>query len=405
MKLLLVGGTGVLSAAVTHEALKKGIEVFMINRGNKTELIPQGVHLLKADINNNKEIIDLLDGLSFDAVIDFICYTDKQLEYSFNLFKDRVNQYVYISSCAVYNTNVCQVCDEDSPKVLPIWQYSIDKNKSEELLKQLAKNNKINYTIIRPGVTYGNTRIPYGITPPYGYHWTLVERILHGKPIITWNKGENYCNITHVDDFAVGVIGLLGNEKAFNDAFNIIGDDTPTWKEVLDTLSELLNKNVIAFDIPSKYYAKEIPSRKGEILGGRAVSGKNNNQKLKSIVPEFRQNISLKEGLKKTLDYYKSNNYIYGIDYVFDADTDRIIVKYARGNKISMKTFNLHYIDYLNEKKLKNMVEYLIVRNCNYFLVKIFIRAFRKINKILKSVILIIIANNIVKNNEQRASI
>ena len=382
MKLLLVGGTGCLSTAVTQEALKKGVEVFMINRGNRTELIPQDVHLLKADINDKQRIYNLIDSLHFDAVIDFICYTEKQLEYSFNLSKNKTNQYIFISSCAVYNTEICRICDEDSPKILPIWQYSVDKNKCEELLMKLAKNSKTNYTIIRPGVTYGNTRVPYGITPPYGCHWTIVERILHGKPIITWNNGDNYCNITHVDDFAVGVVGLLGNNKSYNEAYNVVGDETPTWKDVLDVLSELLGKKVNTFDIPGEYYANEIPSRKGEILGGRCSSGKCSNKKIKAIVPEFKQSISLREGLKRTLDYYKSNNYLFGIDYSFDADTDRIIAKYAKENKMSEQGKGLYYIDYLKQNNYKNRWIYILYYHKDNYLLKFtffIIRAFKKI--------------------------
>jgi nucleoside-diphosphate-sugar epimerase len=393
MKLLLVGGTGVLSTAITQEALKKNIEIYMINRGNHMNLIPQEVHLLKTDINNKDTINSLLQNLYFDVVIDFICYTEKELEYSFNLFKNKARQYVFISSCEVYDKRN-DWCDEEAPKVNAVWKYSIDKYKCEQLLIKLAYKNGVNYTIVRPAVTYGNTRIPYGIVPPYGCHWTIVERILNGKPIITWNKGENFYNITYVDDFAVGVVGLLGNEKAFNEAFNVVGDEIPTWKEVLDTLSELLNKNVKTFDISSEYYAKEVPSKKGEILGGRAVSVKISNQKLKSIVSEFKQNTTLKEGIKRTLDYYKSHNYIYGIDYVFDADTDRIITKHAKKNNISTENFNLYFIDYLKESKFKNKYTYILNYNKDHYLGKLvlfFSKVVDKIITIMKRYMLLIV--------------
>jgi nucleoside-diphosphate-sugar epimerase len=393
MKLLLIGGTGVLSTAITQEALKQNIDVYMINRGHRMELIPKNVHLLKADVKDEKKVVSLLENLYFDAVIDCICYTEQEIEYSFNLFKDKANQYVFISSCAVYNTIICNFCEEDSPKVLPIWKYSVDKNHCEELLKKLANASNTNYTIIRPAVTYGNTRIPYGITPTYGYHWTIVERILNGKPIITWNNGKNRCNITHVDDFAVGVVGLLGNVQAYNEAFNIVGDETPSWREVLDVLSELLQVDVKTFDIPSEYYAKEIPSRKGEILGGRSIDAINSNQKLKSVVKTFKQNITLKEGIKKTIDYYKTHNYIYGIDYAFDADTDRIIAKYAKENSISMQDMNLGFIDYLNERKKNNRINYFIIRNKESLISKIYLlskRIVRKILRIFKKLTLII---------------
>jgi nucleoside-diphosphate-sugar epimerase len=386
MKLLLVGGTGVLSTAITQEALKKNIEVYMINRGHRMEFIPPNVHLLKADIKNRKQVLSLLQDMHFDAVIDCICYTEKDIEYSFNLFKDKTVQYFFISSCAVYNKVIDGVCEEDSPKVFPVWEYSVNKNKCEDFLIRLANANQINYTIIRPAVTYGNTRIPYGITPPYGYHWTIVERILHGKPVITWNNGENRSNITHVDDFAVGVIGLLGNQQAYNEAFNIVGDETPSWKNVLDILSNLLNVEVRTIDIPSEYYAKEIPSRKGEILG-RSMSRVHSNKKIKSTVKDFKQNISLKDGLKKTLDYYQSHNYIYGIDYTFDADTDRIIAKYAKRNGISRKDMNLHFIDYLHSNNPNDKYNYFICRNKDCIVIKLFILFKRIIKKIATKLI------------------
>jgi nucleoside-diphosphate-sugar epimerase len=385
MKLLLVGGTGVLSTAITQEALRKNIEIFMINRGNRMELISPDIHLLKADIKDTKKVLSLLNDMYFDAVIDCICYTEKDIEYSFNLFKNKAKQYVFISSCAVYNTLICELCDEDAPKVLPVWQYSVDKNKCEEFLIKLANANQVHYTIIRPAVTYGNTRIPYGITPPYGYHWTIVERILHGKPVITWNNGENRCNITHVDDFAVGVVGLLGNHQAYNEAFNIVGDETPSWKEVLDVLSNLLNTEVKTIDVSSDYYAKEAPMKKGEILGGRSISAISSNKKVKLTVSDFKQTISLKEGLKRTIDYYKTHNYIYGIDYTFDADTDRIIAKYAKKKGISTKNMNLYFIDYFCNSSSNDKYNYFIHRNKDFVAIKIFILLKRIIKKIVKT--------------------
>ena len=384
MKLLLVGGTGVLSTAITREALKHDIEVYMINRGHHVELIPPAVHLLKADIHDEKKVTSLLEGLFFDVVIDCICFTKEQIEYSFNLFKGVADQYIFISSCAVYNTQVCDFCTEDSPKVLPMWGYSVDKVECEEFLIDIAHAHYVNFTIIRPCVTYGDTRIPYGIAPQYGYHWTLVERIMNGKPIITWNGGNNKFNITRVEDFAIGVVGLLGNPKAYNEAFNIVGDETPTWNDVLKSLSKLLDKEVKTVDLPSEFYAKEIPSRRGEILGGRSIDSINSNDKIKSVVENYAQNLSLEDGLKLTLDYYKAHDYLNGIDYAFDGDTDRIICKYTKANGISTKDLNLHFINYFNDNALKNRHTYFINRYKDNFLVKLYTLAFRAVRKIFR---------------------
>ncbi len=156
-------------------------------------------------------------------------------------------------------------------KILPIWSYSVNKWASEKHLEILAKKSDTNYTIIRPCVTYGDTRIPYGISPKYGYHCTLVSRILNEKPIIRWNGGVNRCNMTRVEDFAVGVVGLIGNRGAYNEAFNICGDETPSFNEVLNVLSELSGKKVKIVDVTSEFYAQELPNHAGEILGGRSI--------------------------------------------------------------------------------------------------------------------------------------
>ena len=358
MNLLIIGGTGVLSSAVTAEALRKGIAVMMINRGKRR--IPEGVELVKADKNDHQTIAKALEGRSFDAVMDFLCYTDAQTEKSALFYMKYTKQYFYISSCAVYDTASLngQTADEESKKVLPIWKYSVDKWASEQKIEALFKGSDVNYTIIRPCVTYGDTRIPYGISPVYGYHWTLCARILAGKPIITWNQGKNRCNMTRVEDFAVGVVGLIGNTKAYGEAFNVCGDETPTFREVLDVLSEYLHKDVVTVDVSSEFYAKELPNRAGEILGGRSIDTINSNAKLKALVPEFKQTYSLKEGIYKTLDAYKKQEYQHGIDWKFDAETDRIIKSWIKSNKQKSSNFRIGFVDYLSKAGFKNRIAY-----------------------------------------------
>lgn len=382
MHVLIVGGTGVLSSAVTSEALSQGISVTMINRGNNH--IPDGVELIKADKNDASAIERGLDNRSFDAVIDFLCYTDDETEKSISLYSKYTNQYFYISSCAVYNTEALNgmIGDEESPKVLDIWEYSVSKWASEKKVLQLAKSNNINYTIIRPCVTYGDTRIPYGISPMYGYHGTLIARILHEKPIIRWNGGVNRCNIMRVEDFAVGVIGLIGNEKAYNEAFNICGDEMPSFNDVLVALSKVLNKIVVTVDMPSSFYADEIPWRRGELLGGRSIDSLNSNDKIKCVVPEFRQTITLEEGIKKTVDAYLDQNYQKGIDWQFDADTDRIIKKWCKVKGIDWKQYNLGFVDYLGNATFKDKVNYWKTLHHDSF----FVKAARKIKTIVSEI-------------------
>lgn len=358
MDLLVIGGTGVLSLSVVKEAISQGISVTTINRGNRISEQPSGVRLIKADRNNHFLLRKALAGQYFDAIIDFLCYDVESLDESFSFFSNYTNQYIFISSAAVLDSRIGGILNEDSPKVLPMWEYSINKWACENKLIDLACRKGINYTIIRPAITYDDTRIPYGITPQYGYHWTLVGRILAGKPIIRWNQGKNRCNMMRVEDFSLGVIGLVGNQKAYGEAYNICGDETPTFNEVLNAMANCLGKSPVLFDLTSDEYAEMIPTRRGELLGGRSIDAIISNEKIKAIVPNFKQTICLKEGVQKTIDAYKERNFQRGIDWLFDAETDRIIAKFCKIKGIDTKPFNLGFVDYLGNATFKEKYRY-----------------------------------------------
>jgi nucleoside-diphosphate-sugar epimerase len=377
-KVLLIGGTGVLSSSITAELLRQNFRVSMLNRGSKMNTIPLGVELLQADFHDEKKVRNILQGKYFDAVIDFICYTLDNLNYSFNLLKDFVTQYVFISSCAVYDTRITGIHSEDDKKILDIWPYSLDKEECEKQLIKLASSYNIKSTIIRPGITYGDTRIPYGVMPPYGYHGTVIQRILNGKPLIMWDGGTARSNIMRVEDFAVGAVGLLCNPEAYDKAFNICGDSdkAAAWNQVLDSLSCAVGEKIKTVDIPSSFYANEVPSLRGEILGGRAITNICSNSLLKKTVPGFSDRISLYDGIKSTVECYKSHGWELGMYYQFDGETDRTIYKFlkANGRKDEHKQYRLYFIDYLHTNSVKNRLLYWYGWHRNDFLVQILVR-------------------------------
>lgn len=380
MNILVVGGTGVISYAVVQEAVKKGIHVTCINRGkSKKQILSPKVEVFITDYHDEKKIRNFLVGKQYDAVIDVLCFKATDIEYSVNLFKDVCKQYIFFSSCAVYNKgNGDYVCNEESPLVNPVWDYSINKVACEKKLIELASHIGLKYTIVRPAVTYGNTRIPYGITPPYGYHGTIIQRLLHNKPIVLWDNGQAISTITRVEDFAVGLVGLLGNPKAYNECFNIVGDERHKWKDVIDVLAEILGVIPNYVNLSKEQLAIEIPTRRGEILGGRGISQYLDNSKLKKVVPDFKTYIPLREGLKKTVDYYQSNNYLLGIDYRFDATWDCIAEKYSQ----SKKTW--HFVDYLNSASVHDMFIYYTEKKSKIRVVKIFQHLVERIYEKLK---------------------
>lgn len=360
LSILIVGGTGVISTAVAAEAHSQGIAVTMINRGMRN--LPSWAELIKCDKNNYSTIASNLKGRRFTSVMDFLCYTDEQTTDSFNFYSQYTDQYFFVSSCAVFDKTKPGIKTEDSPKPLKIWSYSVNKYKSEEHLKSIAKDRNCHYTIVRPCVTYGDTRIPYGIMPQYGFHWTLCARILANKPIIRWNGGTTRTNMMRVEDYAIGMVGLIGNPKAYDEDFNICGDETPSFNEVLDAIGMALECKVKTIDVTSEFYANEMPYKREEILGGRSIDATNSNEKIKHAVPSFNQNITLREGVAMTIKAYQEKDYQYGIDWKFDAETDRIIKKWCKLLNVSWSEYNLDFVDYLGNATFKDKLHYWLTR-------------------------------------------
>jgi len=270
----------------------------------------------------------------------------------------------------VLDTRVEGILDEDSPKVLPSWDYSVQKWDAELFVQEKCKQEGIGYTIVRPAITYDDTRIPYGFAPKYGYHWTFVERAKAGKPIVTWNKGCNRCNMMRVEDFSIGVVGLVGNEKAYDEAYIICGNEAPAFIDVIHALEIAIGCKMPTVDIDVEFIEKRLPDRAGE-MEGRSRNAVLSNSKIKSVVPSFEQTITLREGVIKTVDAYKSEKYKKGIDWVYDAQCDYLIKKWCMNNKIDKRQYHLGFKDYFGNASAKDKALYYSIFCQDFFIVKL----------------------------------
>lgn len=360
MKLLIVGGTGLLSGAVLKEALRRDIEVTVVNRGRKSKKLPEGTKVIIADYRAKDVMLDALQGKHFDAVIDFICYNKDQIQYSIDLLTPFCTQYIFISSACVYDYSKPGIKSEEDDKVFKEWDYSVNKWDCECLLTKLAQERGFKYTVIRPCITFDDSRIPYGMVPPYGYHWTFVERILHDKPIVRWNGGKTRWSMMRVEDFAVGLVGLIGNEKSYNRAINICGDNSYSWNDVVECVEDIIQKKAILFDVTSEEYGSILPDKKGRIMG-RSSDLICSNKNIKELVPEFHITYNLHQGIEKTIKAYRENNYQKGIDYTYDALEDRIIRESCQRHDIDHNKYNLGFIDYLGNASLKEKIRHYAI--------------------------------------------
>ena len=260
MKILFIGGTGILSRDTVEYALQKGYDVYLLNRGKNNQGLDSRCHVLIADIRKAETVRASIQGTYFDVVVDYLSYTLEQLKETLSVFNRRCNQFVFISSATVYQrTKENEVFSEaTSKKGNANWKYAYNKYECEKYLQENYQSTGQIYTIVRPYITYGNTRFPYALIPQ-NQQWSLAQRILNGKPIPIWNDGRNICTLTQTKDFAVGIVGLFGNEKAFNEDFHITSGMEYTWRDVIEDTAKALGRQAEIIEIPLTTICKITP--------------------------------------------------------------------------------------------------------------------------------------------------
>jgi nucleoside-diphosphate-sugar epimerase len=323
MKVLFIGGTGNLSSDCTLRALAKGMEVWHLNRGNRSGDVPAGVVSLGADVRDEEAVARLLGGERFDAVVDFIAYIRGHIEEDIRLFRDRCAQFVFISSASAYRKPpVHHVITESTPLVNPFWDYSRNKIECERLLEEEGRSKGFPYTVIRPSHTYCSRWMPTAFGSP---DFTVPKRMLDGRRVIIHGDGQSLWTLTHTRDFAVGLVGLLGNPPAIGEAVQITGDEALTWDAVHATIAAAIGASPKIAHIPSDFIASVDPERGAHFLGDKTYSAIFDCSKLKRLVPEFRTTISFQEGMRESAAWFMADPARRAVDPVTDAAIDRIL--------------------------------------------------------------------------------
>ncbi len=326
MKILMIGGTGTISTAITHQLAATGHELYLLNRGHRRAEVPASVRQIVADINNEAEAAEKLAGLTFDVVCDFIAFVRPQLERDYRLFKGKTKQFVFISSASAYHKPVGDyVITEGTTLANPYWEYSRNKIDCEDYLMKLYREEGFPVTIVRPSHTYCERSVPLGVHGDKG-SWQVLKRMLVGKPVIVHGDGTSLWHMTDSRDFAVAFIGLLGNAHAIGEAYQITGDETLTWNQIHQKIADALGVVYKPYYVSSAFLAAcSHYGYTGSLIGDKANSVVFDNIKIKRIVPTFRTTIRFEEGVKRAVDYMLTHPECQVEDPEFDRWCDRVI--------------------------------------------------------------------------------
>ncbi|RPI34286.1 MAG: SDR family oxidoreductase [Chloroflexota bacterium] len=320
MKVLFIGGTGIISSACSRLALDRGIDLYLFNRGRSLRPVPEGAVVLNGDFRDRDAAKKVLAGHTFDAVVDWIAYTPEQVENDIQIFRGCTGQYIFISSASAYQKPLANLpIRESTPLHNPFWAYSRAKIACEERLINAYRQDNFPITIVRPSHTYDKTY------PPIHGGYTVIDRMRKGKKILVHGDGTSLWVLTHHADFAKGFVGLLANPRATGEAFHITSDELLNWNQIHEMLAYAAGTEARIVHASSEHIAAYDEDWGASLLGDKAFSVIFDNSKIKQLVPDFNATIPFWKGAEEILAWHDADPARQKVDERLDALLDRII--------------------------------------------------------------------------------
>jgi nucleoside-diphosphate-sugar epimerase len=332
LRVLYLGGTGTISASCVRLSVASGMQVSVLNRGNnaKQRDLPDEVEWLTGDVTDEASLTAALGDRTFDAVVNFLSYDADDARQAVAVFGSRTDQYVYISSGSVYGKPVLQVpITESTPTHNRFLEYARAKLRAEAVMQEAYAEQGFPMTIVRPSHTYDDAN------PPLAGDWTVVDRIARGAEVPVHGDGTSLWTLTHSEDFAVGLVGLLGNPRAIGETFHITGDDVYTWDQIYTIIADALGVPAKLVHIPSELYPVVAPDWfwSDLLVGDLAHSAVYDNSKIARFVPSFDPKLTFHRAVRRMLVWRDAHPEQTAPDPRTDAVLDRLVDAYHAGRQ------------------------------------------------------------------------
>ncbi|TDO51640.1 nucleoside-diphosphate-sugar epimerase [Kribbella sp. VKM Ac-2527] len=332
MKVLYVGGTGTISWSCVAESARQGADVYVLNRGRAHKRrLPEGVKHLTADVQDGDAVLAAVGDTQFDSVVNFLSFGEKDAAAAVELWSGRTAQYIHVSSASIYHKPVHRVpIVESTPRHNLFLEYARDKIAAEEVLAGAYEESAFPVTIVRPSHTYDDAH------PPLPGAWTAWDRIARGAELVVPGDGTSLWTLTHAADFAVGLVGLVGNWGAIGESFHITSDEVLTWDDIYDSVARVSAVPARLLHLSSELLPVLAPDWLWStlILGDLAHSAVFDNAKIRRFVPAFRPAITWSEGVRRLAGWRDQHPEETRPDPSTDAVLDRLVLGRHRAAEV-----------------------------------------------------------------------
>jgi len=321
MRVLFLGGAGMIGSAAAARAAASGFDVTIVTRSEPARAVAAGVRQLRADVRDPAALRAVLGDEEFDSVVNWVGFTPDDVRAHPGLFTGRTGQYVFISTCSVFGRPVPNLpITESSPRRQPVFGYARDKIACELLLEDAHRSSDFPLTIVRPFHTYDRTVIPVLAG------WTAIERMRADRPVVVHGDGTSLWSLTHARDFARAFVALLGLDHAVGESVNVVSGDILTWDQIHLTLATAAGvREPVLRHRASESIAVQVPGW-GEVLEHDfRHSMLFDTSKLRSLVPGFAPEVSFSQGAREVLAHYDAHPELRSVDEKLDRAFDALL--------------------------------------------------------------------------------
>ena len=322
MKALILGGTGVISRALTARLVSGGHEVVLFNRGTRSLAFEGRVRTIHGDRSRPGGLEKALGDETFDAVIDMICFNESDAEETLRVFRGRAGHIVITSSVAAYKRPYRTLPTREDAEELhqdPVFGYAFHKAELERHIRKALERDRLPVTIIRPSLTYGAGAQNIGVLRQ---NYGIVDRIRKGKPLVMFGDGQNPWQFTFVEDLARAYEGILGKPRSFGQAYHATSDELSCWEDLYLVLGRLVGVEPRILHLPSELLYKAAPNLCAHLYFEKTFPGIFDNGKLRTVAPDFRAHTSLRDGMAGILAWWEKE--AHAVDPEKDRLEDRL---------------------------------------------------------------------------------
>jgi nucleoside-diphosphate-sugar epimerase len=325
MKVLILGGTGLISTAIAREFLSRGVDLTLYNRGQRPSRLPPGATVVHGDRDDAPSFGRQMAELGpFDCVIDMICFRPDQAAATLRACAGRTGQLIFCSTVDVYNKPAHHYPILESEPLRGDNDYGRNKVRCEELLMAAHARGDLPVTIIRPAMTYGEGGTLVNI---YGWGTYHLDRMRRGKPLIVHGDGSSLWVACHIDDAAQAFANVAGNPATLGRAYHVTGEEWMTWDQYYARMAEALGVPLPPLvHIPTDLLARLAPQRALYTLTNFQGNNIFDNSAAHADLG-FRYTIPFVEGARRTIAWLDAHGRIDGSDDGFD---DPILAQWER---------------------------------------------------------------------------